>query len=111
MKREEFLYLISAFKANYMNFGADKRALEVFYNGVKDIPYPVASKATEIIIKTEKYPPNVAVFREKALNIMWESLDPKDPLFFDKLTAVETAERTVESEKDNSYLLTCNDDY
>lgn len=111
MKREEFLYLVSAFKANYMNFGADKRALEVFYNGVKDIPYPVASKATEQIIKTEKYPPNVAVFREKALNIMWESLDPKDPLFFDKLTAVETAERTVSIEKDNSYLLTTNDDY
>ena len=109
MKREEFLYLVSGLKANYMNFGEDKRVLEVFYNGIKDIPYPVASKATEIIIKTEKYPPNVAVFREKALNIMWESLDPKDPLFFDKLTAVETVERTVQIEKDNSYLLITDD--
>ena len=68
MTKDEFKILAKAMKAVYTDarFLPDKDAFDVWYEMIKDIPYPIASEAVKYHISNSPYNPTVSDIRKYA---------------------------------------------
>lgn len=68
MTREEFAPIAGALKASYAryNFLADKEAIELWYQMLKDLSKEAVSVAVQKYILTQKFAPTIADIREFA---------------------------------------------
>ena len=68
MTKDEFKILVKGMKSIYSDpkFIADQFAFDMWYGVLKDLPYEVASMATQEYIQTEKFPPMPADIRRYA---------------------------------------------
>ena len=71
MTKEQFKILVKAMKAVYTQptFIPDQDAFDVWYSMLKDLDYAVASRAVQMHMQTEEYPPTVAGIRKQSVKI------------------------------------------
>lgn len=96
MDKTEFAKIAAGIKTAYPNAFPNQQAMELWYKHLKDLPYNVAQVAVNKYIDVSEFPPTIAAIRNKAKEIMWESLNPRDPRFFEKMNAIEALDREKE---------------
>ena len=71
MTEREFATIAAGLKAVYADpkFMADKFAMDVWYEALKDLPYDVASAAAQAYIQSETYFPTPASIRKYAVQV------------------------------------------
>lgn len=71
MTREEFGVIVKGLRSVYSDpkYIADKDAFDVWYALLKDLPYEVATMATQAYMQTETFPPKPADIRRYAQKI------------------------------------------
>ena len=71
MTGDEFKKIVKGLKAVYADpkFLADQDAINVWFQLLKDLPYEVASMATQAYMQSEKFPPTPADIRRYATQI------------------------------------------
>ena len=73
MDRSEFAMIVAALKNYYPtdNLLADNTAVELWYRQLGDLDYKIAEAALLMWVSTEKWPPSIAEFREKAADVYY----------------------------------------
>lgn len=71
MTKDQFKILVKAMKAVYTNPGfiPDNDAFDVWYSMLKDLDYALASRAVQMHMQTEEYPPTVSGIRKQSMKI------------------------------------------
>lgn len=71
MSEKEFYQIVQGLKAVYADpkYIADKFAMEVWFNLLKDIPYDICTMAVQSYMQSEKFPPTPADIRKYATQI------------------------------------------
>ena len=77
MTKDQFKVLVKAMKAVYTNPGfiPDQDAFDVWYSMLKDLDYPVASRAVQMHMQTEETPPTVASIRKQSAKLKADESD------------------------------------
>lgn len=77
MTREEFAVIVKGMKAVYAynTFIPDVDAFNVWYGLLSDLPYEIATRATQAFLMTHSKPPTIADIRELAAEMQTEPQD------------------------------------
>lgn len=69
MKKAETVKVMTTIAANYRNFDVDDFKVELWYDMLKDLPFPLVMASVKMVMMSSKYPPTIAEIREGVVKL------------------------------------------